>query len=124
MLPEKSLEYFLSAQHWLDAFPAPRAAYYDKLVRDLNRVLDAGIPSLEKASAASAPVLGAAPAPPFAAAVLQQFELQLARQIGPIAKLLVARAAVRARNTEELRRLLAEEIESERGRRQFIAAST
>jgi hypothetical protein len=24
VLPSKSLEYFLSAQHWLDAFPPPR----------------------------------------------------------------------------------------------------
>ena len=44
--PSKSLEYFLSAQHWLDAFPPPYEAYYSRLCR---HVLD---------------LLGAAPSPP------------------------------------------------------------
>ena len=31
VLPSKSLEFFLSAQHWMDAFPAPREAHYRRL---------------------------------------------------------------------------------------------
>jgi hypothetical protein len=31
VLPSKSLEYFLSSQHWMDAFPAPRDAHYARL---------------------------------------------------------------------------------------------
>ena len=31
VLPAKSLEYFLSTQHWLDAFPPPRQPYYANL---------------------------------------------------------------------------------------------
>src|SRR5450432_2320820 len=31
VLPSKSLEYFLSAQHWLDAFPPPREPHYARL---------------------------------------------------------------------------------------------
>src|ERR1700753_3152050 len=31
VLPTRSLEYFLSTQHWLDAFSGPKGPYYDKL---------------------------------------------------------------------------------------------
>ena len=31
VLPSKSLEYFLSTQHWLDAFPQPREPHYAML---------------------------------------------------------------------------------------------
>src|SRR6202142_4327190 len=31
VLPSKSLEFFLSAQHWMDAFPAPREPHYQRL---------------------------------------------------------------------------------------------
>src|SRR5208283_1388671 len=69
VLPEKSLEYFLSSQHWLDAFPAPRESYYEKLLQDLNRALAAG--SRAGASvAARAPVSPAASAAPFPAALM------------------------------------------------------
>lgn len=124
VLPERSLEYFLSAQHWLDAFPAPRETHFDKLIHDLRRALDSGSASVEKADPARAPSSAAGAPPRFAAAVLLQFERPLACELGPIAKLLVMRAADRAASIEELRRMLAEQIESEQGRRQFIAATS
>src|SRR5471030_1611630 len=31
VLPSKSLEFFLSTQHWLDAFPPPREPHYARL---------------------------------------------------------------------------------------------
>lgn len=124
VLPERSLEYFLSAQHWLDAFPAPRDSHFDKLFHDLRRALDSGNASIEKAVPARAPYSTAGAAPRFAASVLLRFERPLARELGPIAKLLVTRAAERAASLEELRGLLAEEIESEQGRRQFIASTS
>src|SRR6202048_206435 len=31
VLPSKSLEFFLSAQHWMDAFPPPRHPHYARL---------------------------------------------------------------------------------------------
>jgi hypothetical protein len=31
VLPSKSLEFFLSTQHWMDAFPPPREAHYARL---------------------------------------------------------------------------------------------
>ncbi len=37
--PSKSLEYFLSAEHWLDAFPPPRQPYYAQLCAHLKRLM-------------------------------------------------------------------------------------
>ena len=122
-LPEKSLEYFLSSQHWLDAFPAPRESYYEKLLYDLKRALDAGAGA---GTAAAAPAAAARATIPqrFPAAVLQQIERHLAQELGPVAKLLVTRAAARAASLDELRTLLADEIDSQPGRRRFLAASS
>src|SRR6202012_2821253 len=36
VLPTKSMEYFLSAQHWLDAFPAPLNAQCEELGRPVG----------------------------------------------------------------------------------------
>jgi hypothetical protein len=122
VMPEKSLEYFLSSQHWLDAFPAPHEPHYDRLFRTLERVLNMPQSAGEPASAAHAP---ASYAPlPFAEAALLHLERQLARQVGPIARILVRRAATRCSSIEQLRGQLAAEIESERGRREFIVGAS
>src|SRR6516164_1298722 len=120
VLPSKSLEYFLSAQQWLDAFPPPYEAYYPRLCR---RVLD---------------LLGAAPSPPagpappaaasesrrpagaFAARELELLERQFAYHVGPIAAHLVRRAAAEARDWDDLRTRLAQEIEPAAERQQFL----
>src|SRR6202034_1552589 len=65
--PSKSLEFFLSAQHWMDAFPPPREPHYARLCAYLK----------------SQPVPAIAPAPSagphiFDAAELQHIERQLA----------------------------------------------
>lgn len=52
---------------------------------------------------------------------LQQAEQQLAPHIGPLAKVLVKRAAERTSSTDELYRLLATEIDDTAGREQFLA---
>src|SRR5258708_8049296 len=36
VLPSKSLEFFLSAQHWMDAFPPPRDPHYPPLCPPLK----------------------------------------------------------------------------------------
>src|SRR5580698_1331454 len=36
VVPSKSLEFFLSAQHWMDAFPPPRADHYRRLAKYLS----------------------------------------------------------------------------------------
>jgi hypothetical protein len=119
VLPERSLEYFLSAQHWLDAFPGPHDAHFEQLFRFLQR--DLGRPPN---AAAPAPVREPADARPPACSESQlaTLEQQLAQYLGPIAKLLVKRAAPAATDLEDLKRRLAAEIDSEAQRRMFLAA--
>jgi hypothetical protein len=106
VLPAKSLEYFLSAQHWLDAFPGPRHQYHDTLCRHLTRA----------ASPTSATR--------FASVTLDQLERELAAYLGPIAQVLVKRAVARASSVDELAQLLALELESEAERRGFLEQAT
>src|SRR5271166_5543065 len=53
VLPSKSLEYFLSAQHWMDAFPPPREAHYARLCAYLKSQL--GVPAVMAPPAVAAP---------------------------------------------------------------------
>jgi hypothetical protein len=117
VLPEKSLEYFLSAQHWLDAFTVPREAHYDKLIYHLRRALESGVATLPSMTERGS-------APTHSAAVLSQLERQLAIRLGPVARILVQRAASRASSIEELRVRLAEELGSEQERRAFMAGTS
>jgi len=46
VLPQKALEYFISAAHWLDAFPPPFETYLETLVGAVQALLD-GKPPVE-----------------------------------------------------------------------------
>jgi hypothetical protein len=123
VLPEKSLEYFLSAQHWLDAFPGPRDAYYDKLFQYLKRVLDAPATISDTASHARLDTSMAIPVPIFPDTEIRHIEAHLAKYLGPIARLLVKRAACRSSSIDDLMEQLAHELETEHDRRAFMAAA-
>jgi hypothetical protein len=120
VLPERSLEYFLSAQHWLDAFPGPQETHFEQLFKFLQR--DLGRAPSARSPAPPSSVRDSARAPACTESQLMQLETQLAHFLGPIAKLLVKRAAPAATDVEDLRRRLAAEIESEPERRAFLAA--
>ncbi len=114
--PSKSLEYFLSSQHWLDAFAAPRDAHYARLCVHLKAHLGrAAAPDI--ASTQPAPVL-AMPAQ-MDPAELVRAERLLAGYIGPIARHLVKTAAARASSLEQLVGRLAQELETETDRHEF-----
>ncbi|MBZ5512160.1 MAG: protein kinase [Acidobacteriia bacterium] len=53
--------------------------------------------------------------------ILDVVEKQLAAYLGPVAKIVVRKAALRARNAEELYALLAENLEREEDRKTFLA---
>jgi hypothetical protein len=115
VLPSKSLEFFLSAQHWMDAFPPPREPYYQRLCAYLKAQID-----LPRPASSPPPVVNAGAAGGrFAAQELQHVEAQLAEFIGPLAKLLVKRGAARAQGVEDLVASLATELNSESDRRTF-----
>jgi hypothetical protein len=115
--PSKSLEFFLSTQHWMDAFPPPREPHYARLCSYLKTQL-----GTEK-TASAAPPAGAAPAGAsvhgFDAAELQHIERQLAGFIGPLARHLVKSAASCARGVDDLVGRLAAELETDSERREF-----
>jgi len=128
VLPSRSLEYFLSSQHWLDAFPPPLAPHYTRLLEYLEALLKAPPASAASGSYAAPPAAttgtgttGAVPAL-FAAAQLHRLETELAGYIGPLARHLVKRAAATATGAEALIVQLGAEIESETERRRFVNA--
>jgi hypothetical protein len=121
VLPSKSLEYFLSSQHWMDAFPPPRDPHYVRLCAYLKNQLSkpessrAAAPDI--ASTQPAPIL--AGPPPFDTAELVRAERLLAGYIGPIARHLVKAAAARVSSLEELVVQLSKELETETDRHEF-----
>lgn len=118
VLPSKSLEYFLSAQHWLDAFPPPREPHYARLCDYLRIHLgQAARPPPDTATTQPAPILSAAVL--LEPAEVVRVERLLAGYIGPIARHLVKTAASRSSSLEELVRQLATELETETDRHEF-----
>jgi TIR domain len=125
VLPSKSLEYFLSAQHWMDAFPPPREPHYARLCAYLkghqstagSGTAGASAAALSTSATQPAPILAAAPA--LDPAEVQRIERLLAGYIGPIAKHLVKTAAARTASAEELVRTVAQELETETDRHEF-----
>lgn len=122
--PARSLEYFLSSQHWLDAFPPPLEPHY----RRLHELLSAMLAGEPRAQGAETPAVAASAAVPRVARAaldatqVQGVEAKLADYIGPVAKLLVKRAAASAASLEALITQLGAEIESEADRRKFLSA--
>ena len=135
VLPSKSLEYFLSSQHWLDAFPPPLEPHYMRLCTFLASALALPVaPAAVAASNTATLPSSASSASPrdsrvaarrvFSpqAAQLDQIDRQLAHYIGPVAIHLVRRAAAAAADFDDLTRMLAAEIDSEPDRRAFISS--
>jgi TIR domain len=121
VVPSKSLEYFLSSQHWMDAFPPPRQAHYARLGAylrsQLAKTASSGSTVPDIASTQPAPVLQSMPS--LDSAELARIERLLAGYIGPIARHLVKAAASRASRLDELVAHLAEELDTETDRHEF-----
>ncbi|MGD0493242.1 MAG: toll/interleukin-1 receptor domain-containing protein [Steroidobacteraceae bacterium] len=125
--PSKSLEFFLSAQHWMDAFPPPREPHYHKLSNYLRTQLAAPAPSAAPSTPPSG--VGATIVPAreavaagegaFSSRDLAHIEAQLASYIGPLAKYLVKREAQRSAGSDELIARLSTELEAESDRATF-----
>jgi TIR domain len=125
IMPSKSLEYFLSSQHWLDGFAGARDPQYERLCTHVVARLNAAAehpPGVAPAPAAP-PLAGTATtAALFGLQQLQPLAKQLALHIGPLAGHLVRRAAARTQDWEQLIARLSTEIEAEPARQQFLAA--
>ena len=115
--PSKSLEYFLSAQHWMDAFQPPREPHYVRLCAHVKAQLGSA-PSeqpVQTGAAATGPNIHH-----FEAPQLRYIERCLAGYIGPLARHLVKSTAARAAGTEDLLTQLAVELETESDRYEFL----
>jgi hypothetical protein len=128
--PSKSLEYFISTQHWLDAFGRDLDASLAELQQSVTAVL--GSRAQETAPIASptpsapiavpaAPVVASIPAPSLQAAEQEPLALELARVLGPIARQLVKRAALPGRSRQEVIAAVAQEIDDAAERKQFLS---
>jgi hypothetical protein len=126
VLPSKSLEYFLSTQHWMDAFPAPLEPHIDRLCNYLDTALGGHAthdrPAEHQPSRDTSPAGTNHPVGGVDAAHLRLLETELAKRIGPVAGHLVRRATQGGGDLDALARRLAAEIDSESERRIFLEA--
>jgi hypothetical protein len=130
VVPSKSLEYFLSSQHWLDAFPPPFEPHYERVCRHVSALLncapaasaDAAVTATHTALATAGAASPPATAAGFPPEQLASLERQLAQHIGPLAQHLVRRAATRFSGWDHLVTHLAGEIDAAPARKQFIDA--
>jgi hypothetical protein len=118
VVPSKSLEFFLSAQHWMDAFPPPREVHYRRLSSYLSAQL-ALPPAIPVPIAMPRVEPLAATAEAVSPRQLAHIEAQLASYIGPLARVLVKREAQRAAGPEELIARLSIELEADSDRSAF-----
>lgn len=122
----KSLEYFISAQHWLDAIGGDMDASLARLGECIAVLLDRAPPAQPQARPAApapqAPVAAPAPAGEAIPEHLREpLVLALAHFLGPIARHLVKRTATPGRALRDVVAALALEIDDERERKQFLA---
>ena len=126
VLPSKSLEYFLSTQHWIDAFPPPLEPHIERLCHYLDAALGGhtarDVPAEHQAPRSAGSVDATPPAGIVDAGHLRQLETELAKRIGPVAGHLVRRAAQAGGDLDALARRLAPEIDGEPERRIFLEA--
>jgi TIR domain len=121
VVPSKSLEFFLSSQHWLDAFPPPLEPHTQRLCNYLKAQTsqsqpDGAAPSVSKAPPSLGERVAAAT---LTTPELARIECLLAGYIGPLAKHLVKRAAARATDRADLIARLSVELDVESDRAAF-----
>lgn len=121
VLPSKSLEYFLSTQHWLDAFPPPREPHYAKLCAHVSSLLSAP-PGADVGGQTYDTAVRTAAKFSVTVTELQFLERTLAYHVGPVAKLLIKRALIGAADWDQLTLRLASELDSDSARRRFVDA--
>jgi hypothetical protein len=119
-LPTKSMEYFLSAQHWLDAFPPPLGVHCGRLCRQVSALLAAAPVSGAALHGAAPPAPRQTPRPVFTEEELGSLQRRLAHHLGPVAGYLVKRAAASASSRTELTAQLAAEIDAAPARQAFL----
>jgi hypothetical protein len=126
VVPSSSLEYFLSGQKFIDAYPPPCAPHFARLCACLNMLLagstDATRHSDTTLSPVPAPPPSAVPRPVVGVASLHRLECELAAHIGPFAEYAVRHNAHVAPNIDALLDELGKHIDSDEERQQFLSS--
>ncbi|GJJ05099.1 hypothetical protein RugamoR64_56370 [Duganella rhizosphaerae] len=118
----KSLEYFISTQHWLDAITGDLEQHLDELSHCVAMLLERLPQTVPPAPAApDAAATAATAAIVIAPAVLAAIERALALELGPIAGHLVRRAMLAAPSRHQLVAALAQEIDDAAERQRFLS---
>jgi hypothetical protein len=122
--PSSSLEYFLSSQNFLDAYPAPLAPHYARLCACLKTLLASATDATQSSDTvppARSPQAGEV-RPLVEAESLRHLESELAAHIGPFAEYAVRHAAHAASDIDALLAQLGKHIDSETERKRFISS--
>jgi hypothetical protein len=123
----KSLEYFISTQHWLDALDGELDVHLGQLQDCIAVLLEepAEAPTTIAPRPQPAKPVATVAAPVAAPAIdpqlLAKLEALLGQVVGPIARHLVRRAAAGAASAHELAAALALDIDDDAERKQFLA---
>jgi len=123
----KSMEYFISAQHWLDAFDGNTESHMQLLTESILLKLGQELPARPNQPAKvplnkEAAVHIVAPAvATVSAEILARLESTLAQTMGPIAKHLVKRKSAPGMTPRDLVVALSLEIDDESERKQFLS---
>ena len=129
--PTGSLEYFLSSQHWFDAYSGPVEAHLPRLGHLIETLRqgrqDSPAPASPAKFAGNSHEGRLSTSPPqapgaFAEADLSFLEAQLANHIGPIASILVRKAAACSKDQQSLLDTLANELDLPVERAAFLTA--
>jgi TIR domain len=124
--PSSSLEYFLSGQNFLDAYPPPLAPHYARLCACLDTILasSAGATQPSDTTLPPTPAPHASEVRPLhvEAESLRHLESELAARIGPFAEYAVRHAADAVSDIDALLDQLGEHIDSETERQEFVSS--
>jgi hypothetical protein len=110
VMPSNSLEYFLSSQHWMDAFPGPLEPHYQRLCSHLKAQPSELEPSAV-AGVTAAPIAVRTVSPKLVGVDLTPIVRRLAEYIGPLARHLVQQAALRAATADDFIARLSADVE-------------
>ena len=120
--PSKSLEYFISTQHWLDASSGPFDKHLDMLYSSVKALVKDT--SDEKSTHTNEPVLEETNprAIPFTKSELKYISVQLSNYLGPMAKIIVKNKAMQSKSLKELIDISSTELDDHLERNNFIEA--
>ena len=121
--PSKSLEYFISTQHWLDASTGSFDSHLDELYNCVKAIKEGEQVPCAQVIPEPEPVVVEEPKANtgmFTASDLKHFSDCLANHLGPMAKIIVNKKSSQSTSLKDLVKTLSNEIDNEKERDNFI----